>query len=267
MSIQTFAFGRQSDAAIRLPLEYRQRTSWSPRIGDVFPDFSANTTVGRINFQEWAKGSWVYLFSHPSAFTPVCTTEIADVARHASDFAERGVKCISISRNTTAEQRLWAKDVRGLFHAYVDFPQVSDPDGVITAACDMLTQNEAGAVSVRKSFILDPNRRIRLMLEYPVNLGRSVTEVLRVIDGLQICEKLDAAAPSSWEPGKPLLVRHDMPEAQVRRRFGDSWNQLTEYLRVLQRPPSVLRDKFRSGRNGGSTTGASSEHPDKLGVA
>lgn len=234
MTIQVFGHGsRFSGATINLPRAYRRPVRWVPRIGDAFPDFTAPSTHGTLRFHEWAAGRWVYLFSHPAAFTPVCTTELAAVAERAAEFRGRGVAVLNISRDGVQEQRDWCDDIGAIFGARPEFPLVSDPQGTITDACGMIHPSEDGIMAIRKAFVLDPAGRIRMIFEYPMAVGRSVNETLRVIDALKATEGDCLAAPADWRSGDPLLVRSAVSDFAAQRRFGAKLRRLRHYLRFV----------------------------------
>jgi peroxiredoxin (alkyl hydroperoxide reductase subunit C) len=224
----------ESRTEIVVPAGYRSTARWQPHLGDIFPDFTADSTHGVIHFHPWAEGSWVYLFSHPAAFTPVCSTELADVASRADDLAARGVKAITISRDRLDDQRDWAEDLEKVFGSPMNFPLVSDPDGVIAGACGMVHPHEDALLPIRRAFILDPALKIRLILDYPMNIGRDIEEVLRVIDALQASDAEDLAAPAAWMPGDPMLVRATTTDSEAKLRYGDRLQRLRPYLRMVR---------------------------------
>jgi thioredoxin-dependent peroxiredoxin len=225
---------RRSGATIDLPRGYRSRVRWVPRIGDTMPDFTAESTAGPIRFHRWAKGEWVYLFSHPAAFTPVCTTELAELAARAEDFADRGVRPLNLSRDPVEAQRAWAEDIAALYGVVPDFPMVSDPNGTITEACGMIHPQENASLTIRKAMIIDPALNIRMIFEYPMSVGRSVDEILRVIDALQATDAEGLAAPGGWHPGEPLLVRTETCDLTARERFGARLRPMRPYLRFVE---------------------------------
>lgn len=207
MSIQFFGRGSNyGGTTISLPIDYRMKVRWLPRIGDIFPDFQTDSTAGRLRFHQWAEGHWVYFASHPEAFSPVSTTELGDIALHAEEFARRRVKPLVLSRDSLPEQKAWAMDVAALFGPKIDFPMISDPYGTLATACGMIHPHQDETLAIRKTLIIDPSLKIRMILEYPMNIGRSIDETLRVIDALQASDSKGLAAPASWLPGDPLLV-------------------------------------------------------------
>jgi peroxiredoxin (alkyl hydroperoxide reductase subunit C) len=247
--VQVPLFGHhiaQNGANITVPLAYGAHTRWIPRLGDIFPNFTATGNTGVMRFHEWAEGSWTYFFSHPAAFTPVCTTEIADVASHAEELRRRGVKALNISVDGLDEQAAWIDDIERMFDVKVDFPLLSDPDGEIAKACDMVHPHEDGFLCVRKGFIIDPSLKIRMIFEYPMNVGRDFEEVLRIIDALQATEGTDLVAPGGWMPGDPLLLRPDADLADAKQKYGARLNALNSYIRLVGPTRlSSLKDRQR----------------------
>ncbi|WP_114965470.1 redoxin domain-containing protein [Alkalilacustris brevis] len=236
MSIQFFGTLGRDGTRIRLPGNYRGSSRWTPHIGDVFPDFTAMTTHGPLDFRSFAQGQWVYLFSHPAAFTPVCTTEVAEVARCVNAFERRGVKVLSISRDTLEQLENWSNEISDDFGHDIGFPMAADPDGILIRACNMLHPGEHDSQPIRKSFIIDAERRVRMIFEYPVQVGRSVEESLRVIDALRESDRRNVAIPCEWRPGDPVLLPAEMRDAEANLRFGSgSWTRMRSYLRVLNR--------------------------------
>lgn len=233
MSVQFFGTRSNGGVSVVLPKAYHARVRWLPRIGDIFPDFSATSTHGPLGFHDWAGGKWVYFFSHPAAFTPVCTTELAHLALNANEFDARGVKLLTVSRDTRAEQFDWAKDIRQIFGADIRFPMISDQSGIIASICGMLHPKEDGHLPVRKSFLIDPSLRVRMIFEYPMRVGRCTDEVLRVIDALQTVDAEDVATPAGWEKGDPCLVGPELGNAQTSRRYGTRWWKVRDYLKFV----------------------------------
>lgn len=224
----------QGQTEIVLPTGYRSVESWHPHLGDIFPDFCAQSSIGTLNFHEWAEGHWIYLFSHPAAFTPVCSTELADVASRAGELAARDVRAITLSRDRLEDQINWIKDLGELFGYPIEFPVISDPDGVIATACGMVHPHEDRLLTIRKAFIIDPSLRIRMIIEYPMSIGRDIEEILRVIDALKATDAENLASPGGWMPGDPLLVRAVTTDEEARARFGDRLHFLRRYLRMVQ---------------------------------
>lgn len=229
-------FGRRPSegrASIEVPAAYGTHMRWIPRLGDIFPNFSVPYGDGEFRFHDWAEGSWVYFFSHPSARTPVCTTEIADVAAHSAELRTRGAKALNISIDPPDIQKAWLDDIERLFSVNIDFPLLSDTEGRVVSVCDMVHPHEDALLCVRKGFIIDPSLRIRMIFEYPLNVGRDFEEVLRVIDALRATDHNDLVAPGGWMPGDPLLVAPHVDTAAARDTFGSRLKVLNPYMRLL----------------------------------
>ncbi|WP_165899244.1 redoxin domain-containing protein [Rhodovulum steppense] len=219
---------------MRLPPGYCNGAGWVPRIGDIFPDLDARTTQGPIRFHDWAEGRWTVLFSQPGAFTPVCSTELAGLAEIAADLDRRGVQVIGLAPDTVADLTAWCVDVSVMFGNPVRFPMISDPDGAIARACGMTHPKESPDLPIRKTLILDPALRVRMVFEYPLRVGRGTDEILRVLDALQERDRLDVAIPGDWQPGDPVLVPVGLSDDEADIRFGaGGWRALRRYLRVL----------------------------------
>ncbi|MDP3860072.1 MAG: redoxin domain-containing protein [Phaeovulum sp.] len=223
-------------ATIEVPTGFATHLRWIPRLGDIFPNFSIPYGDGEFHFHDWAEGSWVYFFSHPQAETPVCSTEIADVAAHGDELARRGAKALNISTDSAEVQQAWIAEIERIFGVTVDFPLLSDPEGRVVSVCDMVHPHEDALLCVRKGFIIDPSLRIRMIFEYPLNVGRDFEEVLRVIDALRATDHNDLVAPGGWMPGDPLMVSPALGTAAARDRFGARLRVLNPYMRLLQPP-------------------------------
>lgn len=229
-------FGRRPSEerpAIDVPAGYGTHLRWIPRLGDIFPNFTVPHGDGEFQFHDWAEGSWVYFFSHPLASTPVCTTEIADVAAHSAELRARGAKALNISTDPPDIQKAWLADIERMFGVSIDFPLLSDPGGRVVSVCDMVHPHEDALLCVRKGFIIDPSLRIRMIFEYPLNVGRDFEEVLRVIDALRATDHNDLVAPGGWMPGDPLLVAPHIDTASARDTFGARLKVLGPYMRLL----------------------------------
>ncbi|KIP09872.1 hypothetical protein PHLGIDRAFT_18505 [Phlebiopsis gigantea 11061_1 CR5-6] len=202
----------------------------SLRLGNIAPDFEAETTQGPVKFHEWIGDSWAVLFSHPGDFTPVCTTELAEVARRAPDFAKRNVKVIGISANGLEDHHKWAKDIEewgGRFApTTVGFPIIADADRRISTLYDMLDEQDATnrdakglPFTIRTVFIIDPKKTIRLLLAYPASTGRNFDEIIRVIDSLQIGDKYRVTTPVNWNKGDDVIVHPSVSTEEAKTLF------------------------------------------------
>jgi len=217
----------------------------SLRLGSIAPDFEADTTQGPIKFHEWIGDSWVVLFSHPADFTPVCTTELGEVARRAPDFAKRNVKVIGLSANDLKSHEEWTKDINEVANTTVKFPIIADPDRKVSILYDMLDAQDPTNVdkkgipfTVRTTFIIDPKKVIRLTVSYPAAVGRSFDEILRVIDSLQGGDKYKIATPVNWQPGQDVIVHAAVSNEEAKSLF-PGYKTIKPYLRTTADPIKV----------------------------
>ena len=203
----------------------------SLHIGDVAPDFTIDTSKGPINFHQWAGDSWVFFFSHPADFTPVCTTEMGRTAQLAAQFAKRNTKALGLSTDTAAEHLKWIDDVNETQHTRVEFPIVADAQLEVARLYDMIHPSQSATEAVRSVFIIDPNKKIRLTLTYPMNVGRNFDEILRVIDALQLADAKKVATPADWLPGQKVIIPLSITDEAARDRFPQCWEAPRPYLR------------------------------------
>jgi len=201
-------------------------------LGDIAPDFTSETQHGPIRFHEWAAGSWVFFFSHPADFTPVCTTEMGRTAQLAGEFAARNVKPLGLSTDTAEEHLRWIEDVNDTQHTDLRFPILADADLSIARLYDMIHPEQSETAAVRSVFIIDPNKKIRLTMTYPMSVGRNFAEILRVIDALQTGDKFRIATPADWEPGKDVIIPTSIKGDEATRLFPQGWNEIRPYLRT-----------------------------------
>ena len=206
------------------------------RLGDTAPDFTAQTTEGEVRFHDWLGDNWGVLFSHPKDFTPVCTTELGETARIKPEFDRRGVKVIGISVDSVDDHRKWSEDIRETQGHAPNFPMIGDPDGRIADLYGMIHPNANDTLTVRSVFIIDANKKIRLMLTYPASTGRNFTEILRVIDSMQLTDKHKVATPVNWQDGDDVIIVPALSDAEARERFPDGWDTQKPYLRVVKQP-------------------------------
>lgn len=219
---------------IEVPSGYRTEKAWSPQIGDIFPNFKAMSTQGEIRLHGWAEGRWVHLFSHPAAFTPICSTELASLAEMAPDFARAGVEMLGLCVGQPEDTARWVEDVERIFGLRIGFPVLSDPDGRLSQAMGLIHPKNDNECTIRKSFILDPALRVRMMFDYPAFVGRSSEEVLRSIAALQAADLTGLAVPADWQPGDDLLARPgECDDAMLDARYGRDWTRLSRYLKVV----------------------------------
>jgi thioredoxin-dependent peroxiredoxin len=189
------------------------------RLGDEAPDFSADTTEGRINFHEWKKDSWAVLFSHPRDFTPVCTTELGAVAKLKGEFDKRNVKVIGLSVDPVDDHKRWAGDIKDVTGADLNFPLIGDPDKSIANKYDMLHPNASDTATVRSVFIVGPDNKVKLSLTYPASTGRNFAELLRVIDSLQLTAKHKVATPADWKHGEDVIIVPAVSDEDAKKTF------------------------------------------------
>jgi peroxiredoxin (alkyl hydroperoxide reductase subunit C) len=243
MSIQFFTPRNIDGTHISVPMGYRRKVKWLPQIGDIFPNFKVATTKGELNFWDWAEGSYTFLFSHPAARTPVCTTEIAELAKAEARFEKLGTNVLALTGSTIEEQLEWHDDIEQLFQTDVWFPGAEDRGGHLSRLFGMRHEKEHATWPIRKSFILDPQMKVRMIFEYPVFIGRSVDETLRVIAALQLHDRTGFATPGDWYEGDPVLIPTHTLESQVIRELGTQSRHLNQYLRVAN-PNSDSTDSF-----------------------
>lgn len=204
------------------------------RIGDTAPDFAADTTTGPINFHDWIGDGWAFFFSHPADFTPVCTTEMGRTSQLSEQFTKRGVKPIGLSTDTVAEHVKWIDDVNDTQNTILRFPIVADADLSIAKQYDMIHPNESETAAVRSVFIIDPHKKIRLTMTYPMNVGRNFNEILRVIDALQTGDRHKIATPADWVPGQEVIIPPSVSDADAKATFPQGFETLRPYLRKVK---------------------------------
>lgn len=215
------------------------------RIGDVAPDFEADTTEGRLKFHDWIGNGWAIMFSHPKDFTPVCTTELGQVAKMKADFDKRNVKVIGISVDSVDDHKRWAKDIEETMGKAPNYPMIGDPDLKVAKLYDMLPADTAGGATgrtaannatVRNVYIIGPDKKIKLMITYPMTTGRNFDEVLRVIDSLQLTSKHSVATPVNWKPGDQVIIAGSVSDEDAKKKFPQGWKSPKPYLRIVDQP-------------------------------
>jgi len=207
----------------------------SIHLGDIAPDFTAESTEGTIHFHDWKAGSWAVFFSHPADFTPVCTTELGRTAGLKDAFDQRGVKAIAISVDPLESHQAWAGDIGDVGGTDLNFPIVADPTKAISELYDMIHPGEGDTSTVRSVFIIDPANKVRLTLTYPKSVGRNFDEIVRVIDALQLTDLAPVATPADWTPGHKVIVSVAMSTEDAKARFGDV-DEVKPYLRWTPQP-------------------------------
>lgn len=206
------------------------------RLGDTAPNFTAATTCGEIHFHEWLGDSWGVLFSHPADFTPVCTTELGSAARLAEEFDRRNCRMIAISVDPLDQHRAWIGDIEETQACSVGFPLIADPDRRIATLYDMIHPAANETATVRSVFIIDPAKKIRLMLTYPAATGRNFDEILRVLDSLQLTSKHGVATPANWRQGEDCIIVPSISNEEARTRFPLGFTEVKPYLRYTPQP-------------------------------
>ncbi len=206
------------------------------QLGQIAPDFVQSSTQGDISFHGWLGDSWDVLFSHPKDFTPVCTTELAEVARLKPEWDKRGVKPIGLSVDSADRHADWESDIEETQGQSVNFPVLADPDRKVSDLYGMVHPEADPSITVRSVFIIDPAKKVRLILTYPPSTGRNFDEILRVIDSLQLTDAHKVATPVNWTNGKPVIIVPSLSDEDARQRFPQGWKTLKPYLRVVDQP-------------------------------
>ncbi len=217
----------------------------SLRINDIAPDFEAQTTQGKIRFHEWIGDSWACLFSHPKDFTPVCTTELGYMAKIEPEFTQRNTKLIGLSVDPVDNHHKWAKDIEETQGHLPKYPMIGDHDLNVAKLYNMLPAEEAGSsegrtaatnATVRSVFIIGPDKRIKLMLTYPMTTGRNFDEILRVLDSMQLTMKHKVATPVNWKNGEDVIIVPAVSDDDAKKLYPAGWKTLKPYLRVVKQP-------------------------------
>lgn len=208
----------------------------SLRLGDTAPDFTVDTTVGSINFHDWIGDSWAILFSHPKDYTPVCTTELGYVAKLSEEWKKRNVKVIGLSVDGVEDHKGWAADIAETQGTAPDFPIIADPDHRVADLYSMMHPNEDASFTVRTVFVIDPNKKIRLMITYPQTTGRNFDEILRVVDSMQLTDKYQVATPVNWKHGEDVIIVPAVSDDDAKGKFPKGWKALKPYLRLTPSP-------------------------------
>jgi len=217
----------------------------SLRINDVAPDFEADTTHGRIHFHQWIGDQWAVLFSHPKDFTPVCTTELGYMAKIEPEFTKRNAKLIGLSVDPVGDHSRWVHDIEETQGATVKYPMIGDPDLKVAKLYNMLPAEEPGTsqgrtaatnATVRSVFIIGPDKRIKLMLTYPMTTGRNFDEILRVLDSMQLTAAHKVATPVNWKPGEDVIIAGSVNDEDAKKLFPAGWKAPKPYLRIVKQP-------------------------------
>ena len=205
----------------------------SIQLGQTAPDFEQDSTEGRIRFHQWLGQSWGVLFSHPKDFTPVCTTELGEVARLKPEFDRRDTKVIGLSVDSLGNHAAWNQDIADVTGSTVNFPMLSDADRSVSTLYGMIHPEADASVTVRSVFVIDPAKKVRLTMTYPPSAGRNFPEILRVIDSLQLSDKHKVSTPVNWQPGERAIIVPSVSNADAKERFPQGWEEKKPYLRYV----------------------------------
>jgi alkyl hydroperoxide reductase subunit AhpC len=209
----------------------------SLRLGDLAPDFQQQSSEGLISFHQWLGDSWGVLFSHPADFTPVCTTELGLTSKLQGEFAKRHVKVIALSVDPVESHHRWIQDINATQHTVVGFPIIADADRAVSQLYDLIHPNASTTATVRSLFVIDPAKKIRLVITYPASTGRNFDEILRVIDSLQLTDSHSVATPGNWKQGDDVVIVPALQDAEViRSKFPKGYTAVTPYLRITPQP-------------------------------
>ncbi|MCB0508785.1 MAG: peroxiredoxin [Bacteroidetes bacterium] len=208
----------------------------SLRLGDVAPDFSAETTAGPVNFHEWMGDQWTILFSHPADFTPVCTTELGYTAKLKEEFAKRNAKAIAVSVDSLDSHNGWVKDIEETQNVSMNFPIIADPEKKVATLYGMMHPNESEKFTVRSVFIIAPDKKIKLTITYPASTGRNFDEILRVLDSLQLTANYNVATPVNWNEGEDVVIAPSISDEDAKVKFPKGFKTIKPYLRTTPQP-------------------------------
>jgi alkyl hydroperoxide reductase subunit AhpC len=215
------------------------------QIGDIAPDFQAETTEGPVKFHEWAGDSWVVLFSHPKDFTPVCTTELGYMAKAKPEFDRRNVKILGISIDSVNDHQRWKNDIKETQGAAVTYPLIGDTEMTVAKLYGMIHPNAEGSAmtrtaadnaTVRTVFVIGPDKKIKLMISYPMTTGRNFDEVLRVIDSMQLTSKYAVATPVNWKHGEDVIIVGSVSDEEAKKKYPEGWKSPKPYIRIVKQP-------------------------------
>ena len=206
------------------------------RLGDVAPNFTAETTAGSIEFHKWKGKDWAVLFSHPKDYTPVCTTELGQVAKLKPQFTKRGIKVIGLSVDGVADHEGWSKDIEATQGVKLNFPLLADPDRVVADKYDMIHPRADDTFTVRSVFVIDENKKVRLTLTYPASTGRNFDEILRTIDSLKLTSNHQVATPVNWKHGEDVIISPAVSNEDAKVKYPGGWREEKPYLRYVGDP-------------------------------
>jgi alkyl hydroperoxide reductase subunit AhpC len=208
----------------------------SLRLGDIAPDFTAETTEGTVHFHEWLGNNWGILFSHPADFTPVCTTELGEVAKLKPEFDKRNTKVLALSVDDVESHRKWIPDIEETQNTRFNFPIIADQDRKVAELYDMIHPNASEKTTVRSVFIVGPDKKIKLTLTYPASTGRNFEEILRVVDSLQLTANYSVATPANWQHGEDVIIAPSIKDEEIPEKFPKGHSKIKPYLRTTPQP-------------------------------
>jgi alkyl hydroperoxide reductase subunit AhpC len=211
----------------------------SLQLGDIAPDFTQESTVGPIHFHDWIGNGWAVLFSHPADFTPVCTTELGEAARLKPEFTKRNVKIIGLSVDPLEKHERWIADIGETQGTPLNFPLLADADRTVSTLYGLIHPNADSTATVRSVFVIDPNKKVRLILTYPASTGRNFAELLRTIDSLQLTDNHKVATPVNWKHGEDVIITPAVNDEEAKLRFPEGWVTVKPYLRLVKQPETA----------------------------
>lgn len=217
-------------------VDFKTKDHMSLRLGDIAPNFQAETTFGNIDFHEYIGDGWGVLFSHPADYTPVCTTELGYTSKLKGEFDKRGVKVIAVSVDALDSHHGWVKDIEETQSTTMNFPIIADPDRKVAELYDMIHPNASEKFTVRSVFIIGPDKKIKLTITYPASTGRNFNEILRVIDSLQLTANYSVATPANWEDGQDVVIAPTISDDDANVKFPKGYNKIKPYLRLTPQP-------------------------------
>ncbi len=206
------------------------------RLGDTAPDFTADTTEGSIQFHDWIGDGWAVLFSHPKDFTPVCTTELGEVAKLKSEFEKRNVKVVGLSVDKVGDHKKWSEDIKETQGVAVNFPLIDDASRKVSDLYDMIHPEADDTMTVRSVFVIGPDKKVKLTITYPASTGRNFDEILRVIDSLQLTANYQVATPVNWKDGDDVIIVPAVSNEEAKKKFPKGFKEVKPYLRITPQP-------------------------------
>ncbi|MCM2563840.1 redoxin domain-containing protein [Lutimaribacter sp. EGI FJ00015] len=230
---------KTGESWIEIPGGYKATRKWAPQIGDIFPNFSLPSPDGTITFHNWAEGRWTVLSSHTAPFSPVCTSELMSLALLQAEFEKAGFSVMSLTVGGVNTVSRWITDIEKRFDLSVDFPVLCDREGTLVKDMGLIHPKNIPGMTIRKSFVIDPGLRVRLMFDFPAKIGRSFEELLRCGQALRISDHTSMAVPADWTTGDPLMPGPDISDEELDKRYGTIWTKLGDYLRIVPMPEAA----------------------------